>query len=203
MLLEQRRCCLSCRHRRVCTHCRTRHSFRYFPHLNLTEAFPAAADDFKVAVDMWKNGQVDMFASSGPWTYTATDSCAAGSAIGPRPLTKLSGEPESLGAEMGESDFTGYTPVLYADSNPPSLGTSGGAAASCMLTFDIKVAGTSVRDAAQSFAAGLPVSTARCVPCAALRLSLVRECLRPVPASRHADWRGVNQQVFHSDPGLH
>lgn len=113
-------------------------------------------DDFKVTVGAWRNGNVDQFADSGPWTYTASDSCAAGGAVGPRPLSKQMDQAEDLGAEAGESDFAGYTPVLFSDDSPPALGGGGGGAlsGSCTLTFNIRYAGSSVRDCTR--AARLP-----------------------------------------------
>jgi hypothetical protein len=101
-------------------------------------------DEFNVAVDNWRNGVVNNWDSAGPWTYEATNSCG-GTARGS--LSKVSTtQQDDLGNEQGESDFTGYTPLLYADLSGADLGSSTSSnGGNCQLEFDIQQGGSSVR----------------------------------------------------------
>jgi hypothetical protein len=107
------------------------------------------ADEFKVAVRTWNNGKANKWNqySNDAWTYDSTNTCGG---QGSGTLTKdaaaeTSRDPQALGAEAGESDFIGYTPLVYDDLQPPSVGTASSTATNCDLNVAVSLNGNAVR----------------------------------------------------------
>jgi hypothetical protein len=82
------------------------------------------ADEFKVAVTNWNNGNVDGFASATGWQYQITPAQGCASQVPQTALTRTS-DPEDLGAEADEAGtFASYERVSYFDPNPPAVASS-------------------------------------------------------------------------------
>ena len=105
-----------------------------------------------MAVTNWNGGAVNNFnqIGDGAWTYTVASTPTGCATAGRGTLQKstqgeTARDPQALGAEIGESDFTGYMPLVYTDANPPSLGQVAQQAEQCQLTYDLFFQGSSVR----------------------------------------------------------
>lgn len=130
-----------------------------------------------MAVSNWRNGRVDDWnaASGDAWAYTARNSCQgrASGALAQVTSRETARDPTALGAEVDEAGtFAAYTPVLYIDEQPGSIGTLSETTSvrDCQITFTITFQGEEVRAGAPAAAAASRHASmrARCGPaCAA------------------------------------
>jgi hypothetical protein len=155
------------------------------------------ADEFKVAVKNWNDGAVDGWNSftDNDWTYRMVPAPANCTTALQGQLVKTT-TPESardanaLGAEAGESDFTGYTPLSYQEANPQSVGQPGAPGEPpCNLNYNILLKGKSV-----------------CSICdASLKIDVMKSPVKTCLLSRGADavgWNGANSEVVVSSARL-
>ena len=96
-----------------------------------------------MAVSNWRNGNINNWnaAADNDWAYTARNSCQgrASGTLAQVTSRETARDPAALGSEDEEADtFAAYTPVLYADEEPSSVGTlSESASNDCTITFTI------------------------------------------------------------------
>lgn len=115
-------------------------------------AFIVCADEFKMAVKNWNNGAVDGWNSltDSDWTYSmaptpATCAKALRGQLVKNTQLETARDPNALGNEVGESDFTGYTPLLYQEAKQQIVGQLNTANdQNCNLNYDIQFKGKSV-----------------------------------------------------------
>ena len=90
--------------------------------------------------------------SASDWSYTASNSCGnerQSGSLAKITTSETARDAMALGSEATEqSTFDGYTPLLYADLQPGSLGTvtSGGTTtqSNCQLSFGISLRGSAL-----------------------------------------------------------